>query len=125
MSGNVKIITVNVGAVSNETLPLFKVPTAAMGGGISILEASMVQGGSTNSSLRLVTIANPGTALPSGTITTTALGGTASPFAANKPKSFAIATAYVDANKWVGIKEGNVAACNSQAILSIKYVDGK
>lgn len=121
---DVKIATPSAGAISNGTRPLFKVPTDAEGGGITILSAEVCQGGSTNSSLILVTLDSTGTTV-NGTITTTAVGGTASPFAANTPKAWTITTPFVDAGYYVGLKEGNVAAANAACLVSIKYLMGK
>lgn len=123
-TGEVHIFSVNVGAISNETVPLFKTPTDPQGGGITILSAAVTQGGTPDSSLRLVTLGSGGTVV-SGTITTTAIGGTASQFVNNAPKSFTIATAFVDANTWVGLKEYNVEAGNAVCILTLNYLVGK
>lgn len=125
MLGEVKIVNVNVGAVDNENVPLFRVPADTLGGGITLTRASLVQGGSTNSEVRLVTMGITATPALGGTLTTTAVGGTASPFAANVPQAFTISTAFVDANTWVAVQENNVAACNAQAILELHYVMGR
>lgn len=126
MAGEIHIVTVNVGALSNARRNLFKTPTDALGGGITLLEASVVQGGTTSSALRLVTTGSAGTAA-SGTITTSAVGGSGTAFAINTPKNFTIpaANAFVDANTWLAIKEANVQACNTVCIVSIKYAMGR
>lgn len=122
-TGEVHIMTIPVGAVSNETVPIFKVPTASQGGGITILSASVVQGGTPNSSLRLVTLGTGGTVV-SGTLTTTAVGGTASQFVNNKPKTWTLSTAYVGAGVWVGVKEGNVQAASADCRVTLNYLMG-
>lgn len=123
-TGEILTISVNVGAISNETVPFWKTPTDPHGGGITILEAYVIQGGTPNSSLRLVTLGTAGTTV-SGTITTTAIGGTASQFVNNRPKGFTIATNFVDANTWIGLKEYNVQAGNAVCIATINYLIGR
>lgn len=124
MSGEVHIITITVGALTNETVPIFKTPTDARGGGITVLSASVIQAGTPDSSLRLVTLGSGGTVV-SGTITTTAIGGTTDQFINNAPKAFAIATAFVDANTWIGLKEYSVEAGSVDCRVTLNYVMGK
>ena len=123
-TGEIHVMTIPVGAISNETVPIFKTPTASQGGGITILSASAIQGGTPDSSLRLVTMGTAGTSV-SGTLTTTAVGGTASQFVNNVAKSWTLSTAYVDPNTWVGVKEGNVEAASADLRVTLNYLMGK
>jgi hypothetical protein len=124
MASDIHIVVVNVGALTNGTRPLLKVPSGF--GGITLQGAHVSQGGSTNSSLHLVTMGSAGTAIPTGgTLSTAAIGGTAAPFAANTPKDFALTTDFVPENTWLGVKELNVAAMATVANVSLEYVMGK
>lgn len=125
-TGEVHTVVINVGALSNARRNLFKTPAAALGGGITLLEASVVQAGTTSSALRLVKTGSAGTAA-SGTITTSAVGGSGTAFAINTPKNWTIpaSTAYVDANTWIAVKEANVQSTNAITLVSIKYQMGK
>jgi hypothetical protein len=123
MSLDVHIVSTDIGALAGTAVwPLFLVPT--YGGGISILGGHAAQGGSVNSSLRLVTLGAAGTAAD-GTITSTAIGGTATPFANGVPKAFTISTAFVPAGKYVGVEETGVVACNARCAVSLSYVMGR
>lgn len=125
MSGGLdtQVVSVNIGALTNATRPLFRMPS--LGGGCTILAGHVVQGGSTNSSLRLLKGAvSGGTFTVSGTIDSAAVGGTASPFAANVAKSWAISTSYVAGGEWLAVIEGNVAACDAVAIADIEFCVG-
>lgn len=122
MSFEVHILTPNIGALSNATRPLFQAPTDAHGGGITILEASAMMGGSANSNLELVTMDSTPSAV-NGTISA-ALGGTAL-WATNTVLDFTISDGFVDAEEWVAIRENNFGAANAVSIISIKYVMGK
>lgn len=123
MSLDVHIVSENIGALAGTAVwPIFKVPTLA--GGISIQGAQVTQGGSVNSSLRLVVLGTSGTAA-SGTITSTAIGGTATPFANGVPKAFTISTAFVPEGQYVGVEETGVVACNARCAVSLSYVMGR
>lgn len=124
--GEVHIVTIGIGALSNATRPLFPVPSAGDGGGIKILEAHVVAGGSIDSSLRLLkgTVAG-GTFTVNGTIDSAAIGGTAAPFAANVIKSWTISTPYVSADEWVAVIEGNAGAAHVVTLVEVSYVLGK
>ena len=119
--GDVHIVSANVGALSNARRPILKVPSGY--GGITVLGAQVISAGSTNSEVRLVRMGSAGTAL-SGTINTTAVGGTASPFVANIPKACVIANSYVPEGDYIGLQEGSVAAMNAVSIVALSYVMG-
>ncbi len=127
MSFDVHNVAVGIGALSNATRPLFPAPSDANGGGITVLDWAACQAGSTNSSLILVKgTLSGGTFTANGTVSAAALGGTADPFAANLVKSGSVgSTAFVDADEWLAVAEGNVAAANAVAIVSISYVMGR
>lgn len=121
-SGDIHIVSANVGALTNGVRPILKVPTGF--GGISILGAQCTQGGTTNSGVQLLRYGSAGTAV-TGTITATAIGGTATPFAANTPKAWTIDTPYIPEGDYVVVKETNVEAMNAVAIVSLSYMMGR
>jgi hypothetical protein len=126
MSGEVHIVSVNIGALTNARRNFMKSPSDAHGGGITLLSAFVNQGGTTSSALRLVTTGTAGTSA-SGTITTTPIGGAGTAFAVNTPKVFTIpaANAFLDAGVWLAIKEANVQACNAVTIVQVQYTMGR
>lgn len=127
MVGETINVTCAIGALSNGTRPLFPAPTDANGGGLTIIGAHAVMGGSADSSLVLVKgTLSGGTFTANGTISSAAVGGTAAPFAANIVKTWTIGTTkFVDASEWIAVVEGNVAACNAVTVITIQYQVGK
>lgn len=128
MTGEVKYVTANLGAISNETRPLFPAPSAANGGGISILEAHALEGGAggttTTQLILLKGTMSGGTFTANGTIAPL-IGGAGTAFVANIAKPFAIAVPYVAAGEWVAVKENNVQAGAVVTQVTIGYVQGK
>lgn len=129
MTGEVHAVSINVGAISNETVPLFPAPSAASGGGITILEAHVIEGGSggtTASSFRLLKgTVSGGTFTANGTIDSAAVGGTASVFIKNIAKSWTIANPYVSPGEWLAVIEGNVQAAPTVTRIAVSYVVGR
>ena len=117
------IVPIALGAISNATRPAFKVPSTNDGGGVTIVEADGVMGGSANSQFYLVKMDPNGTAIE-GTLTSAT--GTTAAWATNVPVAFTVnAGAYVEAGHWVGVKENNVGAGNAITVVTITYIQGK
>lgn len=120
MSDRVGMISANVGALSNATRAVFKVPAGY--GGITIKEAYYVDGGSGTSWLQLADLGTAGTA--AGTII--AAGGTVVN-TANKPNELTLTAAnvYVAEDHYIGVVEKNIGALNTVAIVNVSYIWGK
>lgn len=114
---DVNIATTNIGALSNSSVALLKVPAA--GGGITILGADVHSRAAATTSLYLVDMGTAGTAV-AGTIATFA--GTLS---ATAPNAGTLVTAFVEGGRYIGVKEGNTGAANAVTIVSFSYVMGK
>ena len=119
-SNTVQIVSANIGALSNATRAIFKVPTGY--GGITIVECKVIGGGAGTSWLTLCDLGTAGTA--AGTIIGT--GGTAVSVA-NVPAAITLTAAkcFVAEGHYVGMVENNVGACNAVTIVSLSYVPGK
>lgn len=122
MSLEIHSVAVNVGAISNENRPIFKVPSDNQGGGITVLSAFAVLDGAGTTSLDLVNLGSSGTVL-GGTI---AAKGSAV-YTAAAPESFTVQSAneFVDAGEWVGVRENNVGAGDAVTIVGFNYQMGK
>lgn len=122
---NVGIVSMQVGALTNDTRLLFPAPSDAEGGGITVLGAWVISG-TTTSSVQLLKMSSAGTPVLNGTIGA-AVGGTADAFTDQCPKPMTISSTYqfVDAGEWVAVKEGNVQAMDAAAIVAVQYVMGK
>ena len=118
---DVNIVSCNIGALSNDFRPLFKVPSA--GGGITILDANYVTETAGTSTVQLVALGSAGTAIASGG---TLYSGGSAVAAAGIPVTMAVDdTAFVDAGSWVGVKEANTGTTGAITIVSLSYVMGK
>lgn len=105
----------NVGALSNATRALFRVPSG--GGDITVLAADIVSGAAGTTALYLVEMGTAGTAA----------GGTIASFAGTLvagPNQGTLVTAIVPEGYYVGIKEANVGAANAITIPSLSYIMG-
>jgi len=116
--GDVHFISNNIGALSNDFRPMFKIPAGY--GGITFLSAHVTGEGAGTSWLQLVDLGTAGTAV--STILATA--GTAVSVA-GIPQELTISTAFVDAGHWIGLKEANVGTTNAITIVSASYLMGK
>lgn len=116
---DVNIVSNNIGALTNDFRPMFKVPTT--GGGITVLSAHSIQEGAGTSWLQLVDLGTAGTAV-SNIIKTS---GTAVSVAGIPQEMTTDGTVFVDAGHWVGAKEANIGATNAITIISLSYVMGK
>lgn len=111
---------------------MFRAPSDAHGGGITILAAYAVNGAATGAgtgfSLQLENWDTGGTAIKSGSGGTiaAAVGGTADPFAENTPKAFTISNAFVDAGEWVVLRKNETNSSDpTRAVVSVHYVLGR
>ncbi len=111
--------TVNIGALSNATMPLFKVPAGY--GGITVVGGQCVQRTAGTTLLYLVEMDSTG-ATVAGT-----LGTFGTVYAVNTPNAATItgSKSFIDAGNYIGVKEGNVGAAAAITVLSFQWVNGK
>lgn len=89
---------------------VFRAPTDALGGGLTIVGIDVVNGAATTAGTSwAIQVENWGTAgteikSTGGTIAA-AIGGTADPFAADTPKAGTISNAFLDAGEWVVLRK--------------------
>lgn len=121
--GNVNIVSCNIGALTNDFRPLFKIPAGY--GGITILGAQYTTETAGTSLVQIVDLGTAGTAVQaSGTIY--ASTGGSSVAAAGVPNILTVAdTAFVGDGCWVGVKEGNVGTTGAISIISLSFLMGK
>lgn len=117
MSFQVHTVVVDVGALDGGVKPVFKAPSDAHGGGISILEAELCGVGTVT--VKLVDAGTDG-AGNAGTLGT--LAGT---LVANTPQAMTISSPFLDAGHYLGVSEESGAFWGNQNNVSIKYVMGK
>lgn len=110
---------------------ILKAPSAGNGGGITLLDVSVVNaaatGAGTGFSLQLENWDTAGTAIKSsGGTVAAALGGTSSPWAANTPKSFTISNAFLDAGEWLVLRKAETNSSDpTRAVVTIQYLMGR
>ena len=116
-----------VGALNNGVAPLFPAPSDALGGGITVVKAYVVQGGSGSASMSLVkgTLAG-GTFTANGTLSAAVIG-TATTWTAGVVQEFSLvaASCFIDAGEWVGLKENNNAAGATNTRCTVLYQMGR
>ena len=118
---NPQVFTFNIGAISNASLPLWKVPTGF--GGITIIGVQTTQYTAGTTQLYLIDMGTAGTATSGGTLATS---GTA--HAAKTPVAWTVTSgtgAYLAEGMYLAVKEGNVGATVTITELSVTYVWGK
>ena len=122
----------------NKQLFLLRAPSAAFGGGITILSGEAVQGaavanslgvGGTTFTLALHKYTNAGTPAVYGTIAA-AIGGTAVGWGAGVPNAFTITTSgstnYLSPGEWLVLQYNEINAGNpTNGFAQLKYVMGK
>jgi hypothetical protein len=122
----------------NKQLFLLRAPSAAFGGGITILSGEAVQGaaaalsqgvGGTTFTLALHKYTNAGTPAVYGTIAA-AIGGTAVGWGAGVPNAFTITTSgstnYLSAGEWLVCQYNEINAGNPvNATICIRYILGR
>lgn len=118
---DVNIVSCNIGALTNDFRPLFKVPSA--GGGITILDANYVTETAGTSTVQLVNLGTAGTAVQSGG---TLFSGGSVVATAGIPIPLTVDdTAFIDGGYWLGVKEANTGTTGAISIVSLSYVVGK
>lgn len=116
---NPQIFVANIGAISNASLPIFKVPAGH--GGITILEVQSTQLTAGTTQLYLIDMGTAGTATTGGTLATS---GTA--HAAKVPVAWTVASSpYISAGSYLAVKEGNVGTTVTVTEVAITYKFGK
>lgn len=120
MASNSPITTVfNIGAITNATLPLLKVPEGF--GGITILEVQSTQLTAGTTQLYLIDTGSAGTSTSGGTLATS---GTA--HAAKVPVAWTVASSpYLAEGSYLAVKEGNVGTTVTVTEVAVTYVFGK
>jgi len=122
----------------NKQLFLLRAPSAAFGGGLTILSGEAVQGaaaalsqgvGGTTFTLALHKYTNAGTPAVYGTIAA-AIGGTAVGWGAGVPNAFTITTSgstnYLSAGEWLVCQYNEINAGNPvNATICIRYILGR
>lgn len=117
---DVNIVSCNIGALTNDFRPLFKVPSGF--GGITVLDASYVTETAGTSTVELVDLGTAGTSIAGGTIFT---GGSAVAVAGIPNAMTVDDSALVSEGHWVGVKEGNTGTTGAITIVTLSYCMGK
>ena len=114
------VFVVNIGAITNATLPIWKVPAGY--GGITIIGVQSTQLTAGTTQLYLVDTGTAGTATTGGTLATS---GTA--HAAKTPVAWTVSTStpYLAEGSYLAVKEGNVGTTVTVTEVAITYVFGK
>lgn len=114
----------NIGALSNDFRPMFKIPSGF--GGITVVSAHYITETAGTSLVQIVDLGTAGTAVATaGTIFAPTAGSSVA--AAGIPNALAVAntTGYIDEGHWVGVKEGNVGTTGAITIVTLTYFNGK
>lgn len=120
---NVQFFSNNIGALSNDFRPVFKIPSGW--GGITVLNASYVTETAGTSRLQIVDLGTAGTAVEAGGTIFEASAGS-SVAAAGVPNALVEAdTAFIADGHWVGVKEANVGTTGAITIVNFAFVNGK
>lgn len=120
---NINFASNNIGALTNDFRPMFKIPTGF--GGITVLNAAYVTETAGTSRVQIVDLGTAGTAVAAGGTIFQATAGS-SIAAAGVPNDLAVAdTAYIAEGRWVGAKEANVGATGAITIVTLAYRMGK
>lgn len=123
MANEVSFVSNNIGALSNDFRPMFKIPTGL--GGITVLNAAYITETAGTSRVQIVDLGTAGTAVATGGTIFQATAGS-SVAAAGVPNDLAVAdTAYIAEGHWVGAKEANVGTTGAITIVTLAYVMGK
>jgi len=122
----IPITTSGTIAVGSTNYYAFRSPTAANGGGVTILNAYVTEYSTAHAAgsapvFRLLTYSGGGTPAIAGTI-----AGTVACTSVGTPHAFTVATPFVNANQWVVVEYGGTAA-SAVAInefVTFQYVMG-
>lgn len=120
MGDRIGFVSAEVGALSNGTCAIFKVPTGY--GGVRIIGAQYVDSGAGTSWLSVGAGGTAGTAV----VTTIAAGGTVVN-SANVPNILALTAAncYVAEGHNVVVKENNIGALGTRCLVEVSFLYGK
>ena len=122
MSDMTKFFSNNIGALTNDFRPLFKIPSGA--GGITVTDANYVTETAGTSTVQLVDLGTAGTAVAAGGTIFASAGSAVA--AAGVPVAMTEQdTAYIAEGHWVGVKEANVGTTGAITIISFSYLNGK
>lgn len=116
-----RVFIANIGAISNASLPLFKVPAGF--GGITVLSVQSTQYTAGTTQLYLIDMGTAGTATTGGTLATS---GTA--HAAKTPVAWTVTSgtgAYIAEGNYLAVKEGSVGTTVTITEVAVWYVLGK
>ena len=117
---DVNIVSCNIGALTNDFRPLFKVPTGF--GGITVLGASYITETAGTSTVELVDLGTAGTSVAGGTLFT---GGSAIAVAGIPLPMTVDDGATLSEGRWLGVKEANTGTTGAITIVTLSYVCGK
>lgn len=121
--GNVNIVATNIGALTNDFRPWFKIPAGY--GGITVLEAYYTTETAGTSYVMVVDLGTAGTAVAAGGTIFTASAGS-SVAAAGVANELTVAdTAFIADDHWVGVKEANIGTTGAITIVQLAYLNGK
>lgn len=115
----VSVVTINLSEITAGTHLLWQAPSDGSGGGLTILGAAL-HGAVGTITAALYTYSNLGTPAVSGTITSTAFGGT---LAVGVPMTATISDGWVDGGEWVAVVT-SANAVDAQ-FLSMRYTMGR
>ena len=120
MDNSPQLMVVNIGAITNASLPLLKCPTGF--GGITVLQvqSTFLTAGTTQ--LYLIDMGSAGTATNGGTLATS---GTT--HAAKTPVVWTVSTStpYLAEGSYLAVKEGNIGTTVTVTEVAIAYKYGK
>lgn len=120
-NGNLGFFSNNIGALTNDFRPVFKIPSGF--GGITIQNANYVTETAGTSTVQLVDLGTAGTSIASGG---TLFSGGSAVATAGVPVAMTVDdTAYIAEGHWVGVKEANTGTTGAITIVSFAYVMGK
>ncbi len=120
--GNVNLVSVNIGALTNDFRPLFKIPAGY--GGITVVNANYVTETAGTSTVQLVDLGTAGTAVAAGGTIFASAGSAVA--AAGVPVAMTEADGvFIEEGHWVGAKEANVGTTGAITIVSFSYLNGK
>lgn len=110
---------------------VFRAPTDALGGGLTIVGIDVVTatatGAGTSWAVQVENWGTAGTAIKaSGGTIAAAIGGTVDPFAANTPKTGTISNAFLDAGEWVVLRKSETNSSDPvRGVVHFHVLQGK
>lgn len=119
MANEIQSISFNIGATTNKTRPVWKIPSGY--GGVTIVGGQCIQPAAGTQQIYVVEMDSTG-ATVGGT-----LGSFGTVFAAETPQELTVtgSRSFIDAGNYVGIKENNVGTTNTITIITLNYLVGR